>query len=309
MKLTFVSQGKLLISGEYLVLEGASALALPTKLGQTMDVELLPGSGNIHWMAKDFQGQLWLNCSFILQDDHFISVAMGTLADSQEVKSLVQLLESALNLNPNYINNQTDYEIACQLQFPRDWGLGSSSTLIANIAKWAQVNPMELFFKSWEGSGYDVALAMESKPIRYELKNQIPTWNIVPFNKPFCDKIHFIHLGNKQNSRNAIAEYKSRPKAKPFQIEAVTSITNQLIATNDFSEFEQLIEQHETVLSEILGVEPIKKRLFSDYEGSVKSLGAWGGDFILATGAKAESYFNSKGYQTIIPFHKMILDQ
>ena len=210
---------------------------------------------------------------------------------------------------PNYINNQTDYEIICQLQFPRDWGLGSSSTLITNIAKWAQVNPMELFFKSWEGSGYDVALAIESKPIRYELKNQIPTWNIVIFNKPFCDKIYFIHLGNKQNSRNAIIEYKSRPKAKPFQIEAVTTITDQLIATNDFLEFEQLIEQHETVLSEILGIEPIKTKLFNDYKGSVKSLGAWGGDFILATGENVEAYFISKGYQTIIPFHKMILDQ
>lgn len=38
----FYSHGKFLLTGEYLVLEGALALALPLKLGQTMTVETFP---------------------------------------------------------------------------------------------------------------------------------------------------------------------------------------------------------------------------------------------------------------------------
>ncbi len=36
---TFRSNGKLLLTAEYLVLDGARAIALPTKLGQSLTVE------------------------------------------------------------------------------------------------------------------------------------------------------------------------------------------------------------------------------------------------------------------------------
>jgi len=36
---TCYSNGKLLLTGEYLVLEGATALAVPTKFGQDLKVE------------------------------------------------------------------------------------------------------------------------------------------------------------------------------------------------------------------------------------------------------------------------------
>lgn len=39
--ISFKSNGKLLLTGEYLVLDGAVALALPTKMGQIMTVEPL----------------------------------------------------------------------------------------------------------------------------------------------------------------------------------------------------------------------------------------------------------------------------
>ena len=39
MKQTFYSNGKLLITGEYLVLDGAKAFALPTKFGQNLIIE------------------------------------------------------------------------------------------------------------------------------------------------------------------------------------------------------------------------------------------------------------------------------
>ena len=46
---------------------------------------------------------------------------------------------------------------------------------------------------------------------------------------------------------------------------------------------------------------------FPDYKGSIKSLGAWGGDFILATGDKEDrNYFINKGLRSIIEFKDMI---
>ena len=53
---------------------------------------------------------------------------------------------------------------------------------------------------------------------------------------------------------------------------------------------------------------PLKEALFSGYEGAIKSLGAWGGDFFLATGnAAAMDYFKSKGYTTVVGYSEMIL--
>ena len=74
------------------------------------------------------------------------------------------------------------------------------------------------------------------------------------------------------------------------------------------SGFESLMEEHEALLSNILNIAPVKQQLFPDYFGMVKSLGAWGGDFVLATGDdKTIPYFKAKGYPTIIPYSKMVL--
>ena len=75
MKKSFFSHGKLLLTGEYLVLDGAKALAIPTQQGQEMSVEILPGSGNIYWTAKDINGNIWLNFSFILVDGELIPIS------------------------------------------------------------------------------------------------------------------------------------------------------------------------------------------------------------------------------------------
>ena len=73
-------------------------------------------------------------------------------------------------------------------------------------------------------------------------------------------------------------------------------------------DFENLINQHEKIIGNVLKKQPIKERLFSDYFGCIKSLGAWGGDFILATGnIDTPNYFKQKGYETIIKYDDMIL--
>ena len=48
----FRSNGKFMLTGEYLVLKGATALALPLKLGQSLDVDTLGSDDNrIYWEA------------------------------------------------------------------------------------------------------------------------------------------------------------------------------------------------------------------------------------------------------------------
>ena len=65
---------------------------------------------------------------------------------------------------------------------------------------------------------------------------------------------------------------------------------------------------HENVISDALKTPTIKIQLFSDYPRAIKSLGAWGGDFILATGDESSmAYFQQKGYSAIIPYSEMML--
>ena len=63
MKSNFYSKGKLLLTGEYLVLDGAKALALPTKKGQSLLVEK-NNSGLLSWTSFDCHKQVWYKTIF-----------------------------------------------------------------------------------------------------------------------------------------------------------------------------------------------------------------------------------------------------
>ena len=51
--------------------------------------------------------------------------------------------------NQDFLAELKGAVIETQLDFLRNWGLGSSSTLINNIAQWANVNPFDLQQKSF----------------------------------------------------------------------------------------------------------------------------------------------------------------
>jgi hypothetical protein len=60
-------------------------------------------------------------------------------------------------------------------------------------------------------------------------------------------------------------------------------------------------------MSQILRKTTVKERLFSDYPGAIKSLGAWGGDFILAVGNDTTpTYFKNKGYTIVLEYRNMV---
>ena len=59
-------------------------------------------------------------------------------------------------------------------------------------------------------------------------------------------------------------------------------------------------------MSKSINKKQVKLKYFKDYNGEIKSLGAWGGDFILAAGpCNSKEYFNNKGYETVFNFNEI----
>ena len=65
---TFFSHGKLLITGEYVVLDSALSLAVPTKLGQKMEVlfEENLADNTLTWYSIDSEGETWYREELLL---------------------------------------------------------------------------------------------------------------------------------------------------------------------------------------------------------------------------------------------------
>ena len=299
---TFYSHGKLLLSAEYAVLDGALALALPTKFGQSLTVESTP-KNTILWKSISCEGSIWFEAEFILDT----ALKISSENTSAIAVRLVQILNALQQLNPSLFEAQKGYELTSTLEFPENWGLGSSSTLINNLAQWAQVDAFELLELTFGGSGFDIACAQHDSGILYQLKSGKPTLKPVVFSPPFLDALFFVHRNQKQNSRDGIAAYKTQTAHKTLDFNTLNTLTLELLNCSDLKTFEALLEQHEGFISKLIQQPPLKD-VFPDYEGAIKSLGAWGGDFFLATGnTKTMAYFKSKGYSTIVPFSDMIL--
>nr|WP_315138175.1 GYDIA family GHMP kinase [uncultured Capnocytophaga sp.] len=292
---SFHSNGKLLITGEYAVLDGALAFALPTRKGQTLEVTENDVQGG--WQAFDSNGNLW-----------FDSAVLTTDADQKVAQTLQKILTTAAELNPDFKNKWMYSQVQTHLEFPRLWGLGTSSTLINNIAQWATVNPYELLFKSFGGSGYDIACAKSQTPLLYRLQEDKTHSYPLRFLFPHTHQIYFVYLNQKQNSREGIARYRSVSKSKRKLAESITHLTEHLVLAYTIADFCAILNEHEMLISEYLGIPTVKEYLFSDYKGTVKSLGAWGGDFVLAISETEDTpnYFSSKGFDICIPYDEMV---
>ena len=124
------------------------------------------------------------------------------------------------------------------------------------------------------------------------------------WNPIFKDEIQFVYLNKKQNSEAEVNRFMESTVSKKDILE-INQITESIITCKDLKEFEDSISEHENIVGKLLQKTPIKQKLFKDYPGAIKSLGAWGGDFILAT-RKNSSYFEQRGYNTVISFNNMI---
>jgi mevalonate kinase len=314
------SNGKFLLTSEYLVLHGALALALPLKLGQSIEIETFDSYKNrLIWEAFRPDGK-WF--SVTLNRDNLVNFSTN---DPDKALRLSEILQAVKQLNPKAFEGN-DLRFTTRLDFDPNWGLGSSSTLIASLARWANVNPYELLKLTFGGSGYDIACASAEGPIYYQLagldgfvpRNDAkqepkltPLVDPVVFNPTFADHLFFVYQGQKQSSSKEIKAFlaKVHPDDLQKDIEAVSEISRAVPKCQNIGEFSMLMQCHERIIARCICQEPVQKR-FPDFEGTLKSLGAWGGDFILAATEWDESqvraYFKTKGLEVFFGYKDIV---
>ena len=226
----YYSNGKLLLTSEYVVLDGIECIALPTKYGQSLSVEENQ-SNEINWISYDNKNHIWFEEKFVFNKKNKLKY----LREKNNISdTLLKIFLSIFKLNSYVLSDNLGYDFISKLSFSKNWGLGSSSTLINNLADWAKVDSYELLKLTFGGSGFDIACAKHNKPIKFSnLKNKISVKE-VNFNPIFKENIFFIYLGEKQNSRDGIQRYKSRKNDITNNIrKEFTNINQSILKTND----------------------------------------------------------------------------
>lgn len=302
---TWHSNGKLLLTGEYLVLDGAKALAIPVNKGQSLSVEQHPDTAEktLRWKAFIPEGT-WFEAVFHLPD-----LSIQRSSNEATAEKLQTLLLACRKWNTEFLKETNGIQVTTVLDYPPAYGWGSSSTLVSNLAFWAGVDPFKLQRTVLGGSAYDIACARNDQAIFYRLQQEQPVIETVDFLPPFHDKIYFLHLENKQNTEESIRDFRKTGQYNETLTRRISEISEALTETKNLNEFETLLEEHELLMAEVLSQPTVKQKLFADYPGTIKSLGAWGGDFVLVTrhGTEQEmkDYFNQKGYPTLFPWDSL----
>lgn len=295
--------GKLLLTGEYVVLRGVTALAVPTRKGQSLQVKppAAEQSCFLHWIARDAEGKSWLDIRFGER------LQVKKASDIQAAKQLQKLLRYAARYGTF---PQEPMQVETQLTFDRGWGLGSSSTLVALIAQLCHCDALALHRHGYPGSGYDVAVAMEGKPLKYKLQDHKPQWR--PFSPPpVWQDTFLVYRGRKQDSQQAVARFEDTTVA-PASLQRLNEISLGLTGQMNITELASLLQEHELLLSETLNQAPVQKA-YPGCPAQLKSLGAWGGDFMWAVPTtptdkeKLPAYFEKQPETQVFPFSELVL--
>jgi mevalonate kinase len=322
------ANGKLLLTAEYAVLDGATALALPTKFGQSLDIKPSETT-DLAWTSYDADGKIWFSATF-----NFDTFKRKKTSDNTVATMLEKVFAAAIHLKydnrvaknrgfrpPQYL---TPFTAETRLNFPRTWGLGTSSTLIANVARLFSIDGYALLEATFGGSGYDIACATADSPILFRREKGVIFSEKAAFSPNFKENLYFVYLGKKQNSREGIERYKNRKMVQNMEerhpdyfgteggyLKEISDLTTAFLTASDIKTFEKLIVQHENLAASLIDLPRAKTLYFADFWGEIKSLGAWGGDFVLATSERnaieTKKYFTSKGFETVLTYNEMIL--
>jgi mevalonate kinase len=298
---TYHANGKLLLTGEYLVLHGAKAIALPLKVGQQLTVSEMNASESILWRAF-YRGIVWFSCEMNPVDFSVIN-----MSHADKAESLSQLFKTIKSLNPEFAPKAgTKFETI--LESNPEWGFGSSSTLISLLSQWSGVDSFKLNELVFEGSGFDIACAMVDGPIFYIRNKPVET---ISLNYPFADQLFLVYSGIKKKTAAEVNTFLKESKVSATQIEEGSLLADEFSRCIDQDEFNLLIRQHEKLISDVIGRLPIKPEFFADFKGEIKSLGAWGGDFFLASTSLpfsgVKKYFENKGLTIVFKWDDLIL--
>ena len=297
--------GKLLLSGEYAVLDGAVALAVPVRFGQSLTVHRSNNAG-LAWKSIDEKGKMWFFTRLSLPD---LDTVYGT-TDEATARTLQRLLQACRKQKPDFLADEIGLEVETRLDFPRKWGLGTSSTLIAALGRWSDTDAYQLLFETLGGSGYDIACAYAESPIMYQLDEGEPIVEPINWSPSFADRLYFVYLGKKQDSREGILRYRDLAKGKTELVESLSAIGMHMTHASDLETFGALLLEHECLVAQALELPMAKDLYFSDYPGEIKSLGAWGGDFVLATGLENDeqtrAWFHKRGFGVVLGWGEMV---
>jgi len=297
---TYHANGKLLLSGEYLVLHGAKALALPLKSGQKLSVRQGTDSNILHWKAI-YNEESWFECELSPTD---FTVIKST--DPEKASTLSLVFKTIGELNPGFQPKAgTSFETT--LDANPEWGFGSSSTLISLLSQWAGVDAFQLNEMLFNGSGFDIACATAKGPILYTKGTPVQP---VDLQYPFADQLLLVYSGKKKNTFPEVSSYLQNNKVEANLIDEISSLADQFAACRDLQTFNQLIRHHEALVGNLIGQQPVKERFLDDLKSEVKSLGAWGGDFYLCSGSlpvtELKKYFENKGLNIIFRWNELI---
>jgi len=292
------------------VLDGAKSLALPARFGQDLMVEKSK-EPQLIWGSFTHTGECWFEAVFDLPKLRLVNCTFNSDKEGNAeliAETLLEILLEAQRINPSFLSSENGFVVKTNLTFPRNWGLGSSSTLINSIASWAKVDAFQLLWNSFKGSGYDIACAQNNVPIFYQIEDRKPLVTQVDFNPNFTENVFFLYLNEKQDSKEGIAKFRESGRSFQKEITSISAIADEFLKANSVIDFNKLIIEHEQIISSIIKLQPVKEKLFSDYFGEIKSLGAWGGDFVMVTGnEETPAYFKKKGFETILTYSEMIL--
>ena len=302
----FHANGKLLITGEYLVLKGALALAVPLNKGQSLTVVPSKESG-LHWRAETLNG-LWFEVKF----NGDLTILEST--DYSKSKNLQLMLRKALEQNPSSQKKLSSSAVTTHLEFDTSWGWGSSSTLLHLLQQWLEIDPYKLMDATIGGSGYDIASASANHPIFYSRnKGECPHITPAPFNPPFIRKMGVVYLNKKQSSSTQVKSFLETASHNNKLVDEISALTKEIATMQEMSKFIGLMHQHERIIATATGLTPVQNLLFPEYNGAIKSLGAWGGDFALFLSENNfetnKKWFESKGYPVVMPFEEVILNR
>jgi mevalonate kinase len=300
----YYSKGKFLLSGEYFVLYGSKALAVPLKFGQKMIVRENSRPGLIEWETI-VMNKSWFRASFRLQD-----MAVLESSDQKTASLIHHLLEKGGELQPELFRTSEGLSIQCHLDFDIRWGLGSSSSLVSNLAYWLDLDPYALYRSTFQGSGYDVYCARANGPMTFRLNHDRCEIHEVHFRPAFADHLFFIYSGRKQDSQESVKKFISKPFKDEKIINHISNLTEAFINSPDLEDYLSVIRSHEAIISEALGLPAVKQEFFPDFEGEIKSLGAWGGDFMMAATSmndkEVKEYFHQKNLDVVFGWDEII---
>lgn len=297
------ANGKLLLTGEYLVTKGAKALAMPLKYGQSLFVSPNENPRTLIWDSYEID-DIWFRAEIDIFDFEVKSTSDQVLSDR-----LIEILQVIKDLKGSEFYILANKHLTTRSNFNFFLGLGSSSTLLSLLAQYFDIDIFDLSDNTFGGSGYDVACATAKSPILYQNTEEGREVEEVNYNPFYKNQILFVYLGNKMNSRSSLSSFNSLDRCKDGDVLAFNTITERWLKSEFIEEIEDLIYESEDRLAYLLNTKTVKELSFDDYPHSVKSLGAWGGDMVLATCRdrnEAMKYFKSKGHPVVYTFEEMI---